>query len=359
MNDPNPDSTIATRGWPPPQWPLPRWRWAGGAFLLGVVYTGVSLLIGAEVRFAGRDVTLIAGGIVELSFALFGYLIGLTREARARERAAAALEREHLEMLADAHRRLAQAEKLASLGELASAIAHEVRNPLAILRARLQNLDEELPRDAAAAHRAVEELLEEIDRLAHVTRSLVDFARPPVLTRRRVSSTDLLERVRTLAEPMLRATPGQLEVRAPPSAPDLDIDSDLLCQALLGLLENAAAASPGGRIRLDLCTDGDTAEGDTAEGDTVTFAISDQGPGVPRALRGRIFEPFFTTRPDGAGLGLAVVQQIVRAHGGEVTVTDAVDVDESDRTEHDPRETGRGACFRVVLPVEHNHERAA
>lgn len=322
-------------------WQRARWRWAGGAFLLGVLYTATVVGIGAQLRVGALDVTLLAGGVIEVSFAAFGFLVGLTREARARERAAATAMRANLEALADAQRRLAQAEKLASLGALAGAIAHEVRNPLAILRAQLQNLEEALPAGTAGARRSVAELLEEIDRLAHVTSSLVDFARPPVLDRRAVTASAVLSRVHALGRQMLRPLPVRLTLRAGASrssvaaAPVLDADADLLCQVLLGLVENAAAAMPAG---------GEVSLAARSELDCAILEVSDTGPGVPAELRERIFEPFFTTRPGGAGLGLAVARHIVRAHGGELSVEAA---------------PGGGARFEIALPAHDREERVA
>ena len=210
-------------------WRRPRWRLAFGGFLLGVAYTGVALLVGAQLTVAGRDLTLFAGGVIEVSFAAFGYGLGLVIEARRGERLAARALHEQLEVLADTQRRLAQAEKLASLGQLAGAIAHEVRNPLAILRSLVQNLDEALAASSQPASPSAigseptpsdpraqcAMLLEEIDRLAHVTSSLVDFARPPKLTRVTMPATELVERVALLAGQMMRASTVRLATEGP------------------------------------------------------------------------------------------------------------------------------------------------
>ncbi len=321
---------------------------------MGISYTGIALLVGAQLTVAGRDLTIVAGGVIELSFAALGYVLGLVIEARRGEREAAHALRQQLEVLADTQRRLAQAEKLASLGQLAGAIAHEVRNPLAILRSLVQNLDEALasadhPAPPSALHSGAmpsdpraqcDMLLEEIDRLAHVTSSLVDFARPPKLMLVTVPAAELIERVALLAGQMMRTSavrlviervdPEALDARAAGDEPLLHVDADLICQALLELIENATVLAPSGS-RVALTWHGDGAGG-------VVFRVRDAGPGVPPEHRTQVFDPFFTARPGGTGLGLAVVKHVVEAHGGTIFVAEADDA-------------SAGACFEIHLPA--------
>ena len=320
----NDESTIAT---PPPWWRRQRWRYAAASFGLGVVYTGAAMALGFEFRLGERDVTILVGALVELSFAAFGYLLGANVEARIRERATAEQIRRQIEDLGALRAKLAQQEKLASLGQLAGAVAHEVRNPLAILRSLVQNLAETLDVDAAEGLETCDLLLEEIDRLAHVTSTLMGFARPLDLERRKASAAGIVEHTRLLGHQMLRDRDLRLALNAPVDADArLVADPDLLCQVLLGLLENAAEASPRGE-EIEL--------GWHPTADGVEFTVADHGAGVPEELRERVFEPFFTTRERGNGLGLAVARQIVEAHGGDITV------DETAR---------HGARFRVRLP---------
>ena len=313
-------------------WHRQRWKYAAASFLLGVLYTSVALLLGFELRLGDREVTLLGGGLIEVSFAAFGYLLGLTVEARRREQAAAEQIQQQLEELAAIQAKLAQQEKLASLGQLAGAIAHEVRNPLAILRSLVQNLDESLVEGTADDLRSGREtcglLLEEIDRLAHVTSTLVGFARPLTLERSIVPAAEVAARTDLLARQMLSGHDVRLVLSGPQKdEPRLDADPDLVCQVLLGLLENAAAASPrGGEIELAW----------KGEGDGVELTVTDHGDGVPEELRDKIFEPFFTTRADGNGLGLAVARQIVEAHGGRIAAEPAAP---------------KGTRFRIRLPA--------
>ena len=313
--------TIHTRTRAHPRW---RWRLALAGLLVAVAGMTTLSLAGVEFRRGDRDLTVAVALAIEIAFGIWGFLLGRSYEARAAERRAARDARERAEELATLQTRVASLERLASLGQLAGSIAHEIRNPLAIVRTMVQNLAESGPAGRDDRERACAQLLEEIDRLARVTDSLVGLSRPMRPRLEAVKVRDVLERVTWLAE---RMTGTRLSLRMPPNAAVAHVraDSDLLCQLLLGLIANAAQVThEEGAIDLE-CRTG---------GGTVTFAVTDSGPGVPVELRERIFEPFFTTRADGSGLGLAVARQIVDAHGGRISVEDV---------------PGRGARFVVRL----------
>jgi signal transduction histidine kinase len=269
-----------------------------------------------------------------LSFGGLGYLVGWLYELRRRERGAL----EELLRQADALERarvgLAQSEKLAALGQLAATIAHEVRNPLAILRSSIQNLEED-PGDPDEVRRSCVFLRDEIDRLDRVTASILGYARPLSPRLVAVRAADLLERVKLLQPLEVREKGLRLEVRDASSGAAIDADPDLLGQALLGLVTNAAQAAPDRSV---------VAVEASLTGSGVVLSVRDGGAGVPAAERERIFEPFFSTRREGHGLGLAVVRQIARAHGAEVRVGDA---------------EGGGACFSIVLPARVSPARPA
>jgi signal transduction histidine kinase len=265
------------------------------------------------------------GAFFGSSFALLGYLVGFVVEGRRRDRESAALIRGQVETIAATRARLAQSEKLAALGQLATAIAHEVRNPLAVIRSAAQGIAESI--SDPTIRRSCGFITDEIDRLSSVVTSLLAFARPPQLQPRPVAVVPLLERAAALAREELDGRAVRLVRDAPADLPALQGDPDLLCQVLLGLLANAAeAAGAGGQVML---------QARVADG-TVELGVADSGPGVPPALRERIFEPFFTTRSRGTGLGLAVARQIVEAHGGRISVGDR---------------PGGGARFAIRLPA--------
>jgi two-component system sensor histidine kinase HydH len=309
--------------------PLGHARWWGLALglALGAIDTASLVALGVTFSISGRDVTLLVFGYFGLSFALLGFLLGYVIEGRRRDNRAAAVIQTQVEAIAAARSRLAQSEKLAALGQLAASVAHEVRNPLAVIRSSAQGIAETLPPGDVEGQRACSFITTEIDRLTSVIGSLLAMARPPEIATRPVPVHDLLDRALLLASQELAAKRIEVRRAEPSELPPVRVDADLMCQVLLGFLANAAEAVPaGGQVTL---------EAQAANG-TVELAVMDSGPGVPRELRTRIFEPFFTTRKDGVGLGLAVARQIVELHGGRIEVGERA---------------GGGARFAVHLPV--------
>lgn len=299
-----------------------RYPLALAGLALGAIDTALLSIAGIRFSMNDTDVSPLIFAFFGSSFAVLGYLLGAIYESRRKERAAT-LSLEH------ARERIAQAEKLALLGELAGAIAHEVRNPLAIIRSSVQNVAEALPPADAIAKKSCTFAIEEIDRLTRVTSTLLGFARPIHVQRRSTEVADLFDRTELLARRLLEKK--QLVLERTELAPKLaaDVDSDLVCQVLLGLVANAAEATPPrGRVILEA----------KRSGAAIELAVADSGPGVPKELREKIFDPFVTTKGDGTGLGLAVARQIVEAHGGKIAVGD--------------REGG-GARFAMVFEGAH------
>jgi len=303
-----------------------RWQFTVAAFAVGVLYTGVIAAAGVEVRLGGRDVSLLVGLATELSFGLFGFLLGRSAEVRSAERRTAVAERAALERLAALQARLLPAEKLACVGQLASRIAHEVRNPLAIVRSVVQNLTESTPEGTEGTRRSCALVLEEIDRLSRITASLTGLARPVLPRLSTVSAAEAVARVEWLARHFLEARPVTLRTAPGPATATAHADPDLVCQVLLGLISNGAEASPdGGTVELGW---------QVGEADVI-FRVSDRGPGVAPEIRERIFDPFFTTKESGTGLGLAVARELAEAQGGRVVLESG--------------DSG-GTCFALGLP---------
>ncbi|TMA80881.1 MAG: hypothetical protein E6J72_07140, partial [Deltaproteobacteria bacterium] len=176
--------------------PLGHERWWGAAAGIVLALVDTAMLSGFGITFAmnGRDVTLLVAAFFASSLALFGYLVGALMEARRRDRQAAAVIRAQVETISAARARLVQSEKLAALGQLATAIAHEVRNPLAVIRSAAQGLSESAAPGDAEAQRACTFITAEIDRLSNVISSLLAFARPPQLAPRAVPVAALFDR---------------------------------------------------------------------------------------------------------------------------------------------------------------------
>jgi two-component system sensor histidine kinase HydH len=299
---------------------------------LGVGDTWLLTLTGVEMRLGARDATPLVALTFATNLVLLGWLAGRLAMARARARADAETIRRQQQALAASERTALENEKLAAIGRLAAGIAHEVRNPLGVIRASAAMLrDHFAPADDA--HRACGFILDEIDRLDGLIASLLAFARPTTLRLRPARLEEMVARAAALAGETLRERDAKLV--AAPGAPDLEVavDPDLISQLLLGLLTNAAqAVPPGGRVELRA----------RVEPDAVVLDVADDGPGVPEEDVERVFEPFFTTKASGTGLGLAMAERIARAHGGTLRVVPGAGAGPQ----------GRGACFELVLPRE-------
>jgi signal transduction histidine kinase len=297
---------------PSPRFRRARWWGAAAGVMLGVADTIFATALGFSFQINGRDATALTAVYFSSSFATLGFLLGYVIEQRRHERGAAAIIQSQMRTIADTRARLAQSEKLAALGQLAAMVAHEVRNPLAVIRSAAQGLGEMLPADAEA-RQASGFISAEIDRLNSVVTSLLTFARPPQLRPRPVAVHELVDHALLLAREELAAKRVNVQRHEAADIRTLHVDADLMSQVLLCLLANAAEAVPsGGDVFLDT----------RLAGDAVLIGVNDSGPGVPAALRERIFEPFFTTRARGTGLGLAIARQIVEAHGGRIDVGD-------------------------------------
>ncbi len=217
-----------------------------------------------------------------------------------------------------------QRERLAALGELSAAIAHEIRNPLGTISNAVSVL--RLNADPKSGP-LLKIVTEEISRLDRIVGDLLDFSRPNPPKLCPMSLTQLLESsvVAALADGG-EASGIRIEIQA--LDPVVIVDERLARRALVNLLQNAAQAMPGGGVitlsaRLDL--------------DELIISVTDAGPGVSAAARDRMFEPFFTTKATGTGLGLAIARRIAQDHGG--------------RIEFDNPAAGGGACFRLHLAV--------
>jgi len=264
-------------------------------------------------------------------------------------------------------RELRLRERLATVGELAAGVAHEIRNPLAGISSAAQVLLTRFePRDDRQKFCRV--IIEQVDRLDHTVTSLLKFARPPEPQLRPGRIEDVIERVLGLEAERFAEARISVERRFAPRVPVLYLDPGLLEQVLLNLVINAVQAMPGGgtltlevglasrrprpaeRSRGRRSADLDRAaagSGPRAGGDesprpvpVVRVRVIDTGQGIPKEVLPRLFDPFFTTKASGTGLGLSISQSIVQEHGGTISIAS--------------RE-GRGTTVVVELPLEKRH----
>jgi signal transduction histidine kinase len=227
-------------------------------------------------------------------------------------------------------RRLIRSERLATVGRMAAQIAHEVRNPLSSIGLNAELLGDELSADADEARRLIASIISEVDRLAEITETYLRFARLP---RPKLENEDLGAIVRSVVD-LQRGELAQdgiaLQVDIAPELPDLPADEAQLRQALINLVRNAREAMAGTSAkRLEIGVGADPGAG------RLYVRVSDSGTGIESADLGKIFDPFFSTKERGTGLGLALVQQIVVDHGGQIDVQSAA---------------GRGTTFTLGFP---------
>jgi len=224
------------------------------------------------------------------------------------------------------HEELNRHRRLASMGEMAAALAHQIRTPLASAILYLSNV--RLGRgDESRRQKCVEQSLERLQHLERLVADMLLYARGGAFETAEVAVSTLLEQLSDEVTPDSQGQTFRVEVSDASQGALIRGNRDALLSALRNLVDNARQACVGeGDLRI---------HAESTDGDMVVIRFSDSGPGVPENLRETIFEPFFTTRMGGSGLGLAVTQAVVRAHGGEITLECGVE---------------RGSVFVVRLP---------
>lgn len=282
----------------------------------GVTSVTVFVGIGAEILRWGAGVTfalqetgsamLVCAVSVVLLQRFAATATGLAEQTAALEAATLALERTRQEQIRKG--------QLAALGELSASVAHEVRNPLAIVKNAISGMRRPTLGDADRAT-LLSIVSEETDRLARLVRDLLAFARP---RRESDATTQLRPMVETAVAEVTRSkrtgASVAIDVRVP-NALAVSGDPELLRLAVSNVIENAVHAMPqGGALTIDARTLGDTTP------PTIEIIFRDEGEGMDSAVLEKALDPFFTTRAAGTGLGLAIVDNVVRSHGGEVTI---------------------------------------
>jgi two-component system sensor histidine kinase AtoS len=223
---------------------------------------------------------------------------------------------------------LIRADRLAAMGELTAGVAHEVRNPLGIIRASVQLL-EESHCDTERIQEASAVIKQEIDRLDKVIKALLDFGRPSKPTLQPTDVNEVLEDVVVLFTRKF-ASRSKVEIveALAPELPKVEADPDQLKQVAVNLISNAVQAMEESGGRIVVSTD--------AHDGFVEMAFADDGPGIPPGREGKVFDPFYSTRDEGTGLGLTIVHRIVDEHNGHIEVES---------------EPGEGTIFTVSLPA--------
>ena len=282
---------------------------ARGSLVGGVASAMPWVLLGL-----GLALALVITAVVEVLARRRGYAEALVEE-RTQEL------RTSFEQLEEAQHQLVLSERLAAIGQVASTVGHELRNPLGVMANAVYLL--RLRIDDPSATRQLDLLDRELQSAARISSDLLDFARTREPTPRPVDLNELVTESLSVV-----ARPSGVEVmrRDATDIGSVAVDRDQLRQVLINLISNAfEALSDGGTVTVSI---------ERLDG-AVRIEVADDGPGIDEDTKARVFEPFFSTKARGTGLGLAVCKRLVEAHGGVLAVASA---------------PGEGARFAVVLP---------
>jgi signal transduction histidine kinase len=235
--------------------------------------------------------------------------------------------RESREEIEHLHRtQMSRAEHLATLGELATGLAHEIRNPLAGIAGVIDIASRDLP-VSSPARDVIKDVREEISQINRIIGDLLQTARPHPPEFRRSDLNVTVEHAVMLARQQALSHPIEIILTKRPDLPEIEHDSDQVHQVLLNLLLNSIQAIDGaGKITVDL----------ESRADQVAVIVADSGRGIPPEHLPNIFRPFYTTKGNGTGLGLSLARRIVEDHKGQIKVTSSV---------------GKGTVFTVLLPI--------
>jgi two-component system NtrC family sensor kinase len=220
---------------------------------------------------------------------------------------------------------MSRAEHLATLGELATGLAHEIRNPLAGIAGVIEIIGRDLP-PSSPAREMVKDVRIEINQINRILTDLLETARPhpPQMMRSNLNTT--VEHAVMLARQQVLSQPIKIELERDSDLAEVEHDSDQIHQVVLNLLLNAVQAIDGaGTVTVAI----------GARDGFASITVRDTGRGIPEQQLAQIFRPFFTTRGNGTGLGLSLVRRIVDEHRGRISVSSKV---------------GEGSAFEVLIP---------
>jgi two-component system, NtrC family, sensor histidine kinase HydH len=255
------------------------------------------------------------------------------------------------ENLAETNRRLESAqaearrsERLAALGQLSAGLAHEIRNPLGVIKGSAEMLTQKLAKADPLATELAGYISTETNRLSSLVTRFLDFARPlhADLTPREIGA--VLDRALNDVAQFWKGAPVEIEKHYQADLPEVPIDEALCEQAFVNIIQNGydAMSTAGGVMRVSVKKARHTLPHGDVDG--VEVRIEDSGPGIPSELREQIFNPFVTTKKTGVGLGLSIVSKIIDGHHGSIRI-------ESSEIPTAASGQGPGASFVIFLPA--------
>jgi signal transduction histidine kinase len=229
-----------------------------------------------------------------------------------------------------------RSERLAALGQLSAGLAHEIRNPLGIIKGSAEMLNQRVRTSEPLVAELAGYISSEVNRLSALVSRFLDFARPLRIETRACSVAEIVDRALRAVAANWSGPEINIERRYDRELPPAAVDENLCEQVFVNLIQNAydAMSATGGKLGVSIvnCVRGDRPG--------IEVRVSDSGPGVPVELRDQIFNPFFTTKKSGVGLGLSIVSKIVDEHRGSIEIVN-----------HRTRSGESGACFVIFLPL--------
>ena len=232
-----------------------------------------------------------------------------------------------------------RSERLAALGQLSAGLAHEIRNPLGVIKGSAEMLSQKLKDSNPLATELAGYISSETNRLSALVTRFLDFARPLHADLEPRDITTVVDRALTDVAKLWQGATVRVEKQFEENLPHVPIDEGLSEQAFVNIVQNAydAMTASGGTVRVKI------ARAQAGGRDGVEVRIVDTGQGIPRQLREQIFNPFVTTKKTGVGLGLSIVSKIMDGHHGSIRI------DPSDQSAAGV--PGSGACFVMFFPT--------
>lgn len=261
--------------------------------------------------------------------------------------------------LAETNRRLEQAqaearrsERLAALGQLSAGLAHEIRNPLGVIKGSAEMLTQKLGDSNPLATELAGYISTETNRLSALVTRFLDFARPLHADLTPQDVTTVIDRALNDVAQFWKGAPVRVEKEYEPNLPMVPLDESLSEQAFVNIVQNAYdAMGSSGMLRVHVRQSrSESRDGRSLDG--VEVRIADSGPGIPPELREQIFNPFVTTKKSGVGLGLSIVSKIIDGHHGTIRIEPPrVSAGDGNRDVTAAGAAGRGAEFVIFFPA--------
>lgn len=229
-----------------------------------------------------------------------------------------------------------RSERLAALGQLSAGLAHEIRNPLGIIKGSAEMLNQRMRTAEPLVAELAGYISSEVNRLSALVSRFLDFARPLRIETRACSVAEIVDRALRAVAANWNGPEIKIDRRYDRELPPAAVDENLCEQVFVNLVQNAydAMSATGGKLGVSI------ANGVRGDRRGIEVRVSDSGPGVPVELHEQIFNPFFTTKKTGVGLGLSIVSKIVDEHRGSIELVD-----------RQKRSGESGACFVIFLPL--------